>query len=93
MRPELQWINHVRLPEREGLWQIEIQQGKIVHIMPQPPTRASGEALDAEGGLAFLRLLNRIFIWTPRRQRVSLPGISLVRCSKALSAGLSVRPR
>jgi len=53
MRPELQWINHVRLPEREGLWQIEIQQGKIVHIMPQPPTRASGEALDAEGGLAF----------------------------------------
>ncbi|WP_456310549.1 cytosine deaminase [Serratia proteamaculans] len=53
MRPELQWINHVRLPQREGLWQIEIQQGKIVHIAPQPQTRVSGEVLDAEGGLAF----------------------------------------
>lgn len=50
---KLQWINHVRLPGREGLWQIEIQQGKIVHIVPQPQVRVSGEALDAEGGLAF----------------------------------------
>ncbi|WP_455818398.1 cytosine deaminase [Pseudomonas cerasi] len=53
MQATLQWINHVRLPGREGLWQIEIQQGKIVHIVPQPQTRARGEALDAEGGLAF----------------------------------------
>ncbi|WP_455814641.1 cytosine deaminase [Pseudomonas graminis] len=53
MQPTLQWINHVRLPGREGLWQIEIQQGKIVHIVPQPQTAVSGEALDAEGGLAF----------------------------------------
>lgn len=52
MRPELQWINHVRLPGHEGLWQIEIQQGKMVHIAPQPQTHVSGEALDAEGGLA-----------------------------------------
>ncbi|QGU86001.1 cytosine deaminase [Erwinia sorbitola] len=53
MRPELQWINHVRLPAREGLWQIEIRQGKIVRIAPQPAGGSSGEALDAEGGLAF----------------------------------------
>lgn len=52
MRPELQWINHIRLPGHEGLWQIEIQQGKMVHIAPQPQTHVSGEALDAEGGLA-----------------------------------------
>lgn len=52
MRPELQWINHVRLPGHEGLWQIEIQQGKMVHIAPQPQTHVSGETLDAEGGLA-----------------------------------------
>ena len=53
MQPTLQWINHVRLPGREGLWQIEIQHGKIVNIVPQPHTCVSGEALDAEGGLAF----------------------------------------
>lgn len=53
MQPTLQWINHVRLPGREGLWQIEIQHGKIVNIAPQPHTCVSGEALDAEGGLAF----------------------------------------
>lgn len=52
MCPELQWINHVRLPQREGLWQIEIRQGKIARITPQPQTAVSGEALDAEGGLA-----------------------------------------
>ncbi|MBD8215556.1 cytosine deaminase [Erwinia persicina] len=52
MRPELQWINHVRLPQREGLWQIEIRQGRIAGILPQPAACAAGEALDAEGGLA-----------------------------------------
>lgn len=52
MRPELQWINHVRLPQQEGLWQIEILQGRIAGIVPQPAACAAGEALDAEGGLA-----------------------------------------
>lgn len=53
MQPELKWINHIRLPGREGLWQLEIQQGKIARIEPQPPACADGVALDAEGGLAF----------------------------------------
>lgn len=52
MRPELQWINHVHLPQQEGLWQIEILQGRIAGIVPQPAACAAGEALDAEGGLA-----------------------------------------
>lgn len=52
MQAELQWINNVRLPWREGLWQIEIQQGKIARVAPQPQNIAGGGALDAEGGLA-----------------------------------------
>lgn len=53
MQAELQWINNVRLPWREGLWQIEIQQGKIARVAPQPQNIAGGAALDAEGGLAY----------------------------------------
>ena len=53
MQAELQWINNVRLPWREGLWQIEIQRGKIARIAPQPQHNAAGHALDAEGGLAY----------------------------------------
>ncbi|URQ61105.1 cytosine deaminase [Pantoea alhagi] len=50
---ELQWINHLRLPQREGLWQIEIAGGKIAAIRPQPALAdRSANALDAEGGLA-----------------------------------------
>lgn len=50
---ELQWINHLRLPQREGLWQIEIAGGKIAAIRPQPQRADnSSGALDAEGGLA-----------------------------------------
>lgn len=52
MQAELQWINNVRLPWREGLWQIEIQQGKIARVAPQPQNIAGGAALDAQGGLA-----------------------------------------
>lgn len=51
MHAELKWINNARLPRRQGLWQIAIAQGKITHIIPQPPTREAGDALDAEGGL------------------------------------------
>ena len=47
------WINNVRLPCREGLWQIEIAEGKIVRISAQPPQLTPAEAsLDGEGGLA-----------------------------------------
>ncbi|VTT29299.1 cytosine deaminase [Klebsiella pneumoniae] len=53
MQAELQWINNVCLPWREGLWQIEIQQGKIARVAPQPQNIAGGAALDAEGGLAY----------------------------------------
>lgn len=49
----LKWITHVRLPWREGLWQIEILDGKIARISPQTQNSPSEDALDAEGGLAF----------------------------------------
>ncbi|MFC0140035.1 cytosine deaminase [Erwinia mallotivora] len=49
----LKWINHVRLPWREGLWQIGIRDGAFSSISPQPQNAATEDALDAEGGLAF----------------------------------------
>ncbi|WP_345829265.1 cytosine deaminase [Erwinia sp. HDF1-3R] len=49
----LKRINHVRLPWRDGLWQIEIQDGNIARIAPQARCAPHPEALDAEGGLAF----------------------------------------
>ncbi len=49
----LKRINHVRLPWRDGLWQIEIQDGNIARIAAQARCAPHPEALDAEGGLAF----------------------------------------
>ncbi len=49
----LKWITHVRLPAQEGLWQIEIDAGRIVRISPQTQNPPTADALDAEGGLAF----------------------------------------
>lgn len=50
----LRWINNLRLPTRDGLWQIEIAEGKIVRMTAQPQQiSADGASLDAEGGLAF----------------------------------------
>ncbi|MHA6312905.1 MULTISPECIES: cytosine deaminase [Pantoea] len=47
------WINNVRLPCREGLWQIEVVDGKIARLSAQPQQPTPAEAsLDGEGGLA-----------------------------------------
>lgn len=47
------WINNVRLPWRDGLWQIAIADGKIARLsaLPQHASPAD-ESLDGEGGLA-----------------------------------------
>ena len=51
---ELRSINRLRLPGRDGLWQIAIADGKIAQIVPQPARfEASETALDAEGGIAW----------------------------------------
>ncbi|MBS6058959.1 cytosine deaminase [Mixta calida] len=51
---ELRSINRLRLPGRDGLWQIAIADGKIAQIVPQPSRfEASETALDAEGGIAW----------------------------------------
>ncbi|WP_313682970.1 cytosine deaminase [Pantoea sp.] len=49
----LKWINNLRLAGRDGLWQIEIEQGKITRVVPQSAACSVQEGvLDAEGGLA-----------------------------------------
>lgn len=51
--PLLQSITHVRLPWREGLWQITLDQGKIRQLAPQNHGQQPAEGvLNAEGGLA-----------------------------------------
>ena len=50
---DLRWINHLRLPQREGLWQLEINGGKITAIRPQPERCDNSSAsLNGEGGIA-----------------------------------------
>jgi cytosine deaminase len=44
-------ITNARLRNREGLWQIEIDNGKIVNISEACSRAASSTVLDAEGGL------------------------------------------
>ncbi|TCV93650.1 cytosine deaminase [Biostraticola tofi] len=52
-KPPLQTITHVRLPWREGLWQITIENGKIRQLAPQNQGQPdSPEVLDGGGGLA-----------------------------------------
>lgn len=47
------WINNVRLPWRDGFWQIAIADGKIARISAQPQHASpADESLDGEGGLA-----------------------------------------
>ncbi|MGA9609696.1 MAG: cytosine deaminase [Rouxiella badensis] len=49
----LRAIKNVRMPDCEGLWQIDIEQGKIRQITAQPQNEEKGdEVLDAQGGLA-----------------------------------------
>ncbi len=49
----LRAIKNVRMPSAEGLWQIDIDQGKIRQITAQPEGGISGDdVLDAQGGLA-----------------------------------------
>ncbi|WP_288475221.1 cytosine deaminase [uncultured Pantoea sp.] len=46
-------IKNVRLPGQDGLWQIDIADGKIARLSAQPqPLPATDQALDGEGGLA-----------------------------------------
>ncbi|WP_074011735.1 cytosine deaminase [Candidatus Sodalis sp. SoCistrobi] len=53
--PLLHTISHVRLPWREGLWQITLEQGVIRRLAPQNHGQQDGEGvLNAEGGLAIL---------------------------------------
>ena len=45
-------IQHIRLADREGLWQIRCQDGVITAIEPHDEHAVAGRVLDGEGGLA-----------------------------------------
>ncbi|MCS3835192.1 cytosine deaminase [Aeromonas veronii] len=45
-------IQHIRLADREGLWQIRCQDGVITAIEPHDENAVAGRVLDGEGGLA-----------------------------------------
>ena len=49
---QIKRVNHVRLPWRDGLWQIDIHDGRIAAISPQTHSVPAADSLDAEGGLA-----------------------------------------
>lgn len=51
------WISNLRLPEREGLWQLEITQGRIAAITPQQQPLCGDDVLDAELGIAYPPLI------------------------------------
>lgn len=52
-KTNLRFIKNIRMPYCEGLWQIEIEQGRIRQIISQPQHNTLLEGvLDAEGGLA-----------------------------------------
>lgn len=44
-------IQHIRLADREGLWQIRCQDGAITAIEPHDEHAVAGRVLDGEGGL------------------------------------------
>jgi cytosine/adenosine deaminase-related metal-dependent hydrolase len=56
------WLNNLRFPDKDGLHDLWIHDGKIVAIQPSQPaisTTTSGEAsLDFDGALAFPGLIN-----------------------------------
>ncbi|WP_429033539.1 cytosine deaminase [Aeromonas veronii] len=45
-------IQHIRLADREGFWQMRCQDGVITAIEPHDEHAVSGRVLDGEGGLA-----------------------------------------
>ena len=52
LNQHIQHIHNVRLPEREGLWRIDIENQQIKAIVPQPAGEVLANSLDGEGGLA-----------------------------------------
>lgn len=63
-------VQNVRLPGRDGLWQLAIENGRFGDITPMDDTHAeSYEVLNARGGLAIPRSSSRIFILIPPRRR------------------------
>lgn len=47
----IKYIHNVRLPERDGLWRIDIDNQKITAITPQMDGEILPESLNGEGGL------------------------------------------
>ena len=87
------WINNVRLPWRDGLWQIAIADGKIARLSAQPQHASpADESLDGEGGLACAPFIEPHIHLDTTRPLANPRGTSPGRCLKALSAGLNAKP-
>ncbi len=86
-------IENVRLPDREGLWQIAIDKGRFGDITPMGEARKENfEVLNARGGLVpSPLLLSRISTLIRPKPPESRTGTSPGRCLKGLSVGRSVR--
>ncbi len=88
----LQTIINARLPGKEGLWQIHLQDGKISAIDAQSGVMPVTEnSLDAEKGLVLPPFVEPHIHWTPRKLPGNRTGISPARCLKALNAGPSAK--
>ncbi len=85
-------VQNVRLPGREGLWQLAIENGRFGDITPMDDTHAeSYEVLNARGGLALPPFIEPHIHLDTTQTAGSRTGTSPARCSKALSAGRSAK--
>ncbi len=85
-------IENVRLPDREGLWQIAIDKGRFGDITPMGEARKENfEVLNARGGLAIPPFIEP-HIHLDTTQTAGEPNWNQSgRCLKGLSVGRSVR--
>ena len=68
----LRTIKNVRMPDREGLWQIDIEDGVVRQILSQPHNDEQGDhILDGEGGLAIPPFIEPLSISTPLKPPVA----------------------
>lgn len=89
-----QTVKHIfnaRLPDRAGLWRIDIDNQRITAIVPQPEGEVLPESLDAEGGLVTAPFVEpHIHLDTTQTAR-NRRGTSPVPYLKGLNAGRNAK--
>ena len=82
----LQTIINARLPGKEGLWQIHLQDGKSAPLMRNPGMPIIKNSLDAEQGLVIPPFVEPHIHRHHAKPPDNRTGISPARCLKALNA-------